>query len=174
MMISRLVTRHTARSIARRSVPIRPFHASLLVRQEGQEDNRGSKEWSGVSGEQFVKDNLEEVVIEITEENFEAFVIEQSKKSPVLLSCYADWCVPCQRLGKVLRSVTTDSAGTFRLGTMDIDKNEDMAIDLNVTSVPTVILYKGGQQIDKFLGYRDRAAVEEFLKEHEVEVKKAE
>lgn len=105
-------------------------------------------------------------VFEVTEANFEAEVIQASMETPVLVDFWATWCGPCKSLGPLLEQLATEYNGAFRLGKVDVDKNQQLAGMFGIRSVPTVMLVKGGEIVDGFAGAQPLAQLREFLARH--------
>lgn len=86
-----------------------------------------------------------------TEDNFR----DEIKKGIVLVDFYAEWCGPCRMLGPILEEVAGQIEGKARIGKLDIDKAQQVTSDFQVTSVPTLILFKNGEEVDRIVGLKD-------------------
>jgi putative thioredoxin len=103
-------------------------------------------------------------VVEATEANFQAEVLDRSFQVPVLLDLWADWCEPCKQLSPMLERLATEAAGSWVLATLDVEANQRIAQMLQVQSIPTVFAVIGGQLVPGFQGALPEAQVREFLK----------
>ncbi len=102
-------------------------------------------------------------VVEATEANFQAEVLDRSFQVPVLLDLWADWCEPCKQLSPLLERLAQESAGSWVLATVDVEANQRIAQMLQVQSIPTVFAVIGGQLVPGFQGALPEAQVREFL-----------
>ncbi|HJN77016.1 MAG TPA: thioredoxin [Myxococcota bacterium] len=97
--------------------------------------------------------------------NFEAEVL--GAETPVLVDFWATWCAPCKALAPKVEAIANDYAGRVRVVKVDIDSNRRTAMNYNVRSIPTVLLFKGGEVVGHSVGNVDRgrlaAMVEEAL-----------
>ena len=81
----------------------------------------------------------------------------------VLVDFYADWCGPCRMMTSVLEKVAQEIKGHAVIGKLDIDSAQKVASQFQVTSIPTLILYKDGKEVGRLVGLRDAAAVKQFI-----------
>lgn len=81
----------------------------------------------------------------------------------VLVDFYADWCGPCRMLTPVLEDVAKDLSGAARIAKIDIDKAQNIASHFQVTSIPTLILFKDGKEIGRLVGLRDQTTIKDFI-----------
>jgi thioredoxin 1 len=93
-----------------------------------------------------------ENVMEFTDQNFEQEVIKSDK--PVLVDFWAEWCMPCRMLGPTIEKLAKDYAGKVKVGKLDTDANRDVSMKYGISAIPTVLLFKGGQVAEKFVGLR--------------------
>ncbi|MEX2274483.1 MAG: tetratricopeptide repeat protein [Actinomycetota bacterium] len=110
-----------------------------------------------------VLEQPEPTVIDVTDANFEQAVIEESKKRPVVVDLWADWCQPCKTLGPILERVAGERAGAFLLAKLDVDANPAIAGALGVQSIPTVVAFKDGAPVDGFVGSYPEPEVNRFV-----------
>jgi thioredoxin 1 len=100
-------------------------------------------------------------VVEFTDQNFEQEVI--NSETPVLVDFWAEWCMPCRMLAPTIDKIAKDYAGKVKVGKLDTDANRDVSIKYGISAIPTVILFKGGQVVQKFVGLRQERDFKEAL-----------
>jgi len=99
-------------------------------------------------------------VLELTDDNFEQEVLQSDK--PVLVDFWAEWCMPCRMLAPTIDKLADDFSGKVKVGKVDTDANRDVSMKFNISAIPTIILFKGGEVEKKFVGVTSE---EEFASE---------
>jgi len=105
-----------------------------------------------------------EVEIEVGDDDFQDKVIEMSKRVPVLVDFYADWCMPCRMLSPTLEKIAREHNGKFILAKVNVDDAQITAGEFGIMSVPTVILFKNGEPVDYFVGALPEPQIRDWLK----------
>lgn len=90
-------------------------------------------------------------------------LLEQSKEKAILVDFYAEWCGPCQKMWPIINEVAEENSDKLDLIAIDIDKSMELTKEFGVMGVPTVMLLKDGEIIDKFVGGRGKADVDNFI-----------
>ena len=93
-----------------------------------------------------------ENVKEFNEENFDAEVLRAD--TPVLVDFWAEWCMPCRMLAPTIDKLASAYVGKVKVGKLDTDSNRDIAMRYRIEAIPTVILFKGGQAVQRFVGVK--------------------
>lgn len=104
--------------------------------------------------------------IDINKINFTREVMEASHATPILVDFWATWCEPCKNLMPVLEKLAEEYAGQFRLAKVEIDQEQDLAIQFRVRSVPTVKMVINGEIVDEFTGALPEGQIREFINKH--------
>ncbi len=89
-------------------------------------------------------------VLEFTDANFQNEVIDS--QTPVLVDFWAPWCGPCKALGPTIEELAKDYAGKARIGKVNTDENPVTATNHGISAIPTLILFKGGKPVQRFVG----------------------
>ena len=105
-------------------------------------------------------------VFDVDQQSFETEVLQASLSTPVLVDFWATWCEPCKTLGPMLEKLAAEYNGAFRLGKVDVDKQQELAGMFGIRSIPTVMLVKDGQVLDGFSGALPEGQLREFLSRH--------
>lgn len=92
--------------------------------------------------------------LQITQENFEDEVLNASE--PVLIDFWAEWCMPCKALGPTIDELATEYAGRAKVGKINTDENQSLSAQFGISAIPTVILMKDGEVVEKFVGMRSK------------------
>jgi putative thioredoxin len=95
--------------------------------------------------------------------NFMADVIEASRQVPVIVDFWAPWCGPCKQLGPALEKAVNEAKGAVRLVKIDIDKNQQLAAQMRIQSIPAVYAFYQGQPVDGFVGALPDSQVKAFV-----------
>ena len=98
--------------------------------------------------------------LNLNSKNFEKEVLNSSE--PVLVDFYADWCGPCKMMAPVVEELAGELQGKAKVGKINVDENQDLAMKYEVMSIPTLIVFKEGKETNRFVGVRDK---EELLNE---------
>ncbi len=106
----------------------------------------------------FIKD--------VTEQSFNAEVIERSLEMPVLVDFWADWCAPCRSLMPLLQQIVESYQGQIALAKVNSDQEQALATSYGVRSLPTVKLFKQGAPVDEFMGAQPESVIREMIERH--------
>jgi len=91
-------------------------------------------------------------ILTLTDKNFQ----QQTKNKVVLVDFWAEWCAPCKMMAPVLNEVAGDLTGSSHVGKLNIEQYKSMAQQFNVRSIPTLILFKNGKEVKRFVGIKQK------------------
>jgi thioredoxin len=99
----------------------------------------------------------------ITDQTFEREVLAVRGK-PVLVDCWAPWCGPCRIIGPVMDQLAAESQGQYRITKLNVDENPLVASRFQIASIPTMLLFKDGQLLDRLVGVQPKQTIAERLR----------
>ena len=102
-------------------------------------------------------------MIDVTEQDFNAQVVEKSHEVPVVVDLWAPWCGPCKTLGPLLEKVIDDQEGKVFGVKIDVDANPAISEAFQVQSIPMVIAFKDGKPVDGFMGAQGEPTLRDFV-----------
>ena len=102
--------------------------------------------------------------LHITDENFETEVIKSDK--PVLVDFWATWCGPCRMIAPIIEELAGEYEGKVVIGKMDVDSNQMAPQKYGIRSIPTILIFKGGEMVDTIIGAVSKHYIAERLEAH--------
>jgi len=106
---------------------------------------------------------MSEKVLHLNEENFEEIVNNSAK--PVFIDFWAPWCGPCRMLGPVVEEIANDFEGKVVVAKVNVDENQNLAQKFGVMSIPTMVVMKNGETVNKMVGFAPKQAIASMLEE---------
>src|SRR5436853_2366952 len=103
------------------------------------------------------------MIFDVTEQDFEAEVLDRSRTIPVVVDFWAGWCGPCRQLGPILEQAVSAREGKVALAKLDTDRNQSLSQAFRIQGIPAVKAFKDGRVAAEFVGAKPRAEVERFL-----------
>lgn len=99
--------------------------------------------------------------IKLTKDNFDAEVINSN--IPVLVDFWAAWCGPCRMIAPVIERIAEKFDGRIKVGKVNVDEEPEISLEYNIASIPTVMIFKNGEEVSKSIGYSDEAEIEQLV-----------
>jgi thioredoxin len=100
--------------------------------------------------------------IDATDANFEKLLHDAGDK-PILIDCWAAWCGPCKMLAPTIEAVAREAGGRWLIAKLDTDANQQTAARFNITSIPTMLIFKKGKLVDQLVGLQPKPNIESRL-----------
>lgn len=100
--------------------------------------------------------------VKLTKTNFENEVLNSNK--PVLVDFWATWCGPCQMIAPIVEEIADEYEGSLKVGKVNVDEEFELASAFQVTSIPTLMVFKDGKLVNKAIGYRTKQEILNLIK----------
>lgn len=102
--------------------------------------------------------------IQVDEASFEAEVLRS--KEPVLVDFYADWCGPCRALAPIIEELAAELKGRLKVTKLNVDENESLSVKYGVQSIPTLIMFRNGDEVERIVGFLSKSQLLQRLEAH--------
>jgi thioredoxin 1 len=102
-----------------------------------------------------------ENVVEITDNNFKDQVL--GSREPVLVDFWAPWCGPCRMIAPMVEELAGENRGSIKVGKINIDDNPSAAQNYGVSSIPTLMIFKAGEVVDRFVGVQPKTRLQQAI-----------
>lgn len=99
--------------------------------------------------------------VTITNDNFESY---KGGELPLVVDLWATWCGPCKMIAPIISELAAEYDGKVVIGKCDVEENEDISMNFGVRNIPTILFFKNGELVDKFVGAGTKAKIEEKIK----------
>ena len=106
---------------------------------------------------------MAENIVEATPESFQSDI---AGDVPVVVDFWAEWCGPCKRFLPVIEEIAVEKSGTLKFVKVNVDTNQEIAAQLQVMSIPTLVFFKDGNEVDRIVGASSKKSLEGKLNEH--------
>jgi thioredoxin len=107
--------------------------------------------------------NQDSKPVVITDQTFEREVL-QTKGRPVLVDCWAPWCGPCRMIAPVMDQLAAESQERYRITKLNVDENPQTASRFQIASIPTMLIFRDGELVDRIVGVQPKQAIAERLR----------
>src|SRR5208282_1058267 len=118
--------------------------------------------WAGPEREGTMADSI----VNVTDSNFQAEVIDASNTQPVMVDFWADWCRPCHMLSPTVAEIAADYAGRLKVVKLNVDEDVNSAGRCNIRGIPTLLIFKGGQVAEQIVGAVPKEQISKVVDKH--------
>ena len=101
-------------------------------------------------------------MLEITRANYKKEVVESDK--PVLVDFWAPWCMPCKIIAPTIEKIAEEMKGKVKVAKLNVDDNPEIATELSILNIPTLLLFKNGNEVSRIIGVNSKEAIEAKIK----------
>jgi thioredoxin 1 len=109
---------------------------------------------------------MAENIPSVTDNSFQAEVIDASNTQPVMVDFWADWCRPCHMLAPTVAEIAQDYAGKLKVVKLNVDENVNSAGRFNIRGIPTLLIFKGGQVAEQIVGAVPKEQISKVVDKH--------
>lgn len=102
-------------------------------------------------------------VREISDQDFQAEVLQSSE--PVLIDFWAPWCGPCRAIAPIVEELASENTGSVKVVKINIDNSPNTAASFGVSSIPTLMIFKGGEVVDRFVGVQPKKRLQDAIEQ---------
>ncbi len=103
------------------------------------------------------------MALEITDAGFED-ILKSDK--PLVIDFWAEWCGPCRMVGPIVEELATEYGDRVTIGKVDVDNNQQVSVDFGIRNIPTILIFKNGEVVDKIVGVSPKEVIAEKLAAH--------
>lgn len=102
-----------------------------------------------------------DAIIELSDSTFESEVVNSDV--PVLVDFWAPWCGPCRAIAPIVEEISSSYEGKIKVGRMNVDENQSTTMKFGIRSIPTIIMFKGGEAVDQIIGAVPKGEIERVV-----------
>jgi len=102
--------------------------------------------------------------VHVTDDSFDQEVLQS--ELPTVVDFWAEWCAPCKRIAPILEDIAAEYEGQLKVAKLDLDENPNTASALGILSIPTLLVFKEGEPVERIVGYMPKERLMDKIKPH--------
>jgi len=111
----------------------------------------------------YKEEKVSEAVISVTDTNFKKEILKSSL--PAMVDFWAEWCMPCKMISPVVHEIARENKGKLKVAKINVDSDPELATQMSVMNIPTVIFFKNGREYKRMVGINTKRSYEKIVKE---------